>query len=80
MPRRLAVAIAFLVFALCLCLGIAAENSFAETISRALKAMVGTLVVGMVIGAMAQKMLEENLKQLAEKTRIQEAKQETKDR
>ena len=80
MPRRLAVAIALLVFALCLVLGMAAENSFVETLSRALKAMLGTLVIGLIVGAMAQKMLEENLKQLAEKSKIQEAKGESKDR
>jgi predicted dinucleotide-utilizing enzyme len=76
----MAVAVALIVFALCLVLGLAADNSFTETVSRALKAMFGTLVIGLVVGAMAQKMLEENIKQLAKKSQIQEAKPQTKDR
>ena len=78
--RRMAVAVALIVFALCLALGLAADNSFTETVSRALKALFGTLVIGMLVGAMAQKMLEENIRQLAKKSQIQEAKPEHKDR
>jgi NhaP-type Na+/H+ or K+/H+ antiporter len=80
MTRRLAVSIALVVFALCLALGVAAENSFVETVSRALKAMFATLLVGLLVGAMAQKMLEENIRQLAKKSQIQEAKPQPKDR
>lgn len=80
MPRRLAVAVALVVFALCLACGMAADNSFNETVSRALKAMFATLVVGLIVGAMAQKMLEENLKDLATKSEISEAKPRPKDR
>lgn len=61
MPRRLAVAVALLVFALCLICGIGAGNDFAETVTRALKGMFCTLLVGLVVGAMAQKMLNENV-------------------
>jgi alpha-beta hydrolase superfamily lysophospholipase len=62
MPRRLAAATSLVAFAVCLLLGIAAENTLSTTLSRALVAMVGTLVVGLVVGAMGQRMLEENVK------------------
>jgi NhaP-type Na+/H+ or K+/H+ antiporter len=66
-PRRLAVALSLVVFAVCVLCGMQAGNTFAETVIRALKAMLGTLVIGMIIGAMAQKMLDENAAQLKEK-------------
>jgi hypothetical protein len=80
MTRKMAVSVSLVVFALCLTLGLAADNSFVETVSRALKALFGTLVVGLLVGAMAQKMLEENIKQLAKKSQIQEAKSQPQDR
>jgi NhaP-type Na+/H+ or K+/H+ antiporter len=61
MSNRLAGAMSLVVFAACLVAGIAADNTLATTIGRALIGMAGTLVVGLVIGAMAQKMLDENL-------------------
>ncbi|HXE54877.1 MAG TPA: hypothetical protein VN541_17785 [Tepidisphaeraceae bacterium] len=79
MPRRLAVAVAFIVFSVCLICGMMAENTFVETVRRSLIAMFVTLVVGLVIGSMGQKMLEENVKQLARKSENSE-KQEPKDR
>jgi len=78
-PRRLAVAVAFIVFVVCLICGMMAENTFVETVRRSLIAMFVTLVVGLVIGSMGQKMLEENVKQLARKSENSE-KQEPKDR
>lgn len=80
MPRRLAVAVALIVFGVCLLSGLMAGNSFDETIRRALVAMFVTLALGLVIGAMGQKMLEENLKQLEKKSQSSEAKQEPSDR
>lgn len=63
MPKRIAAATALLAFALCLVIGgVQADNPFTTTVSRALIAMLGTLVVGLIVGAMAQKMLDENLK------------------
>ena len=62
MPRRLAAATSLVAFAFCLVAGIAAENTLATTLSRALAAMGGTLAVGLVVGAMGQKMLDENVK------------------
>jgi hypothetical protein len=76
----MAVSVSLVVFALCLALGLVADNSFTETVSRALKALFGTLLVGLLVGAMAQKMLEENIKQLARKSQIQEAKSQAQDR
>ena len=80
MPRRLAAALALLVFAVCLVSGMAAGNTFSETVRRGLIAMLVTLVVGLVVGAMAQKMLEENAREVAGKPGILEAKPESKDR
>ena len=69
-----------LVFAICLLCGVAARNSFEEILIRALEAMFATLVVGLIVGAMAQKMLEENLAQIAKKSEISEAKSPAADR
>ena len=63
MPRRLAASISLLVFAICLIAGIEAGNTLATVLGRSLLAMGGTLVVSLVVGAMAQRMLDENLSQ-----------------
>ena len=62
MPKRMAAVCALLVFALCLVLGMQANNSFTTTVTRALVAMACTFVVGLVLGAAAQRMIDENLK------------------
>jgi uncharacterized protein YqgC (DUF456 family) len=63
MPKRLAAILALLVFAVCLIVGgLETGNPFATTVARALGAMVGTFVIGLIVGSMAQKMLDENLK------------------
>ena len=72
MAIRIASSMALVVFAVCLVIGgVQAGNTFTTTVARALVAMAGTFAVGMVIGAMAQKMLDENMKveekKLAEK-------------
>ena len=67
MPRRFAAVSALVVFSLCLLLGMRAENTFSTTVSRALVAMAGTFVVGLVLGSIAQRMLDENLKSEEEK-------------
>jgi len=61
MPKRLAAICALLVFALCLLLGMGANNTFTTTVTRALVAMTSTFALGLVIGGAAQKMLDENL-------------------
>jgi hypothetical protein len=48
-------------FAVCLLVGLRADNTFSTIVSNALVAMGGTFAVGLVVGAMAQKMLDENL-------------------
>lgn len=80
MPRKIAAAMSVLVFAMCLLCGVAAHNSFELILVRALEAMFATLVTGMVIGLMAQKMLEENLAQIAKKSELSEAKPPSADR
>jgi NhaP-type Na+/H+ or K+/H+ antiporter len=67
MSKRLAATTSLIVFAVCLLVGMQADNSFGTTIQRALVAMLGTLVVGLIIGAMAQKMLDESVKAVEEK-------------
>jgi|HubBroStandDraft_1064217.scaffolds.fasta_scaffold149852_2 NhaP-type Na+/H+ or K+/H+ antiporter len=68
MTQRIACAMAFLAFAVCLVAGgIEANNSFATTVGRAVVAMLATLVIGLIVGAMARKMLDENLHAEAEK-------------
>ncbi len=63
MPTRIAASLALVVFAVCVIAGMTAANGFSTIITRALLAMVVTLVIGLVLGAMAQKMLDENLAQ-----------------
>ena len=80
MPRRLAVAVALLVCAVCVLCGLAADNTFAEIVWRALKAMFATLAIGLVVGTMAQKMLDDSVKELERKSGNSETKLEPKDR
>jgi len=63
MPHRLAATLALLAFAACLYVGgVQAGNPFTTTVLRALLAMAGTYVIGLMVGAMGQKMIEENVK------------------
>ena len=73
MAKRLAGCCALVVFAFCLLLGLRADNTFSTTLSRALIAMGGTFAVGIVIGGVAQRMLDENLR--AEETRLKNQSQ-----
>jgi hypothetical protein len=61
MVRRLAACLALLTFAVCLVAGLNAGNSAATILSNALAAMGASFVVGLAVGAMAQKMLDENV-------------------
>ena len=72
-------------FALCLAVGLAADNPLGTTLSRALVALVGTLVIGLLVGTMAQKMLEESVagaqrKRAAEKSEIPAGRSPAEDR
>lgn len=63
MARRMAGAMSLIVFAVCLLAGLIAGNPPATILYKALVAMVGTLIIGLLVGAMAQ-MLDENIKGL----------------
>lgn len=81
MPQRLAATLALVAFALCLLIGgMHAGNTFTTTVTRALAAMAGTWVIGMVLGIMAQRMLDEHVKIEREKLEKSEAKPESQDR
>ena len=80
MARKIAASSALLVFAISVLLGLGASNTFSTTLSRALLAMGGTFVIGLVIGAMADKMIAENLSLSEKKLKNSEAKTGTLDR
>lgn len=61
MIPRVAAAMSLVVFMVCLLAGMAADNPFSTIIVRALLAMAATMVIGLVVGSMAQKMLDENI-------------------
>lgn len=67
MAQRIAAAISLVAFVLCLIVGAQAGNPFSAVVWRAVLAMLGTLVIGLLVGAMAQRMLDENLKAQEEK-------------
>jgi NhaP-type Na+/H+ or K+/H+ antiporter len=72
MSNRIAATLALVAFAMCLLIGIQADNSFATTIQRALIAMGGTYIIGLIVGAMGQRMIDENLK--AEEQKLKDVK------
>lgn len=59
MIQRFAAIIALIAFAICLLQGLAADNTFATTVRRAMLAMAGSFVIGLVIGYMGQLMLHD---------------------
>jgi len=59
MARTLAGIMGLLAFAVCLMTGIAVGNTFTTAVWRAIVAMVGTCVIGLIIGTMGQKMIDE---------------------
>ena len=61
MVRRVAASLALVVFAVCVIAGLGAGTSTSTILGNALLAMGGALVVGLVVGAMAQRMLSENV-------------------
>jgi NhaP-type Na+/H+ or K+/H+ antiporter len=70
MPLRLAACMALIAFSLCLVVGaFSAGNSFSTVVLRAMAAMAGTFVIGLVLGLMGRRMLEENIRGEAEKLR-----------
>lgn len=80
MAQRIAAGLALIAFALCLLVGsLGAGNPFGTTVLRALAAMAVTFVVGLIVGSMAQKMLDENLRNHEQKLK-NEAKLKPVDR
>ncbi len=69
MCRRIAACLSLLAFAACLIVGAAAGNSFSTAVGRALLAMAGTFVIGLIVGAMGEKMIDENVRGEEEKLR-----------
>jgi putative Mn2+ efflux pump MntP len=64
MPQRVAAILALIAFAMCMVIGgLQADNPFTTTVVRSLVAMAGTFLVGLILGAMGQKMLRESLSQ-----------------
>jgi len=64
MGKRLALSLSFLTFIICLLVGaVDAENPFSTTVYRALVAMGATMVLGLILGWIAEKMVDENLDQ-----------------
>lgn len=81
MQRRLAGSMAILAFAICLLIGgWQADNTFTTTVCRALVAMAGTFVVGLILGAVAQKMLDENVRTEEKKLKNNKVKTAGEDR
>lgn len=81
MPQRLAAVLAMIAFAACLLIGgIEADNPFTTTVSRALLAMAGTFVIGLIVGTMGQKMIDENMKTAKNKLQNLETKEARIDR
>ncbi len=80
MPYRIASVLALIAFAACIVIGgLGAGNTFTTTVLRALLAMGCTYFIGLIVGLVAQKMLDENLKAEEEKLRNSE-KLEPEDR
>lgn len=80
MAHRVAGSLALIAFALCLLMGIQAQNGFTTTVGRAMLAMAGTYVIGLTVGWMGQKMLQENLEAETRKMRDSAQKTESADR
>ena len=81
MPQRVAAMLALVAFALCLVAGsLGAGNPFSTTVTRALAAMAVTFVIGLAVGAMAQRMLDDNVRAHEEKLKNEETKVEPSDR
>lgn len=73
MPRRIAATLALIIFAVTLVTGaFQADNPFSTTVLRAILAMAGTYVIGLVLGLMAQRMLDENIKESGKKIKNNE--------
>ncbi len=77
MSQRLAAILALIVFAACLLAGVQSDNAFTSTVWRALVALFWTYIIGLAIGAMGQRMLDENVKAQEQKLNALAPKVET---
>ena len=77
MTRRIAASMSLVAFFVCIVTGLQAQNPFTTVVTKALIAMAVTFVVGLILGAMAQKMLDEDVA-LAQKNTQPPANSETK--
>ena len=80
MARKIAAASALIVFAISVLLGLNAQNTFSTTLVRALQAMGVTFILGLILGAMTEKMVEENLSVSGKKIKNSEVKPGAEDR
>jgi putative Mn2+ efflux pump MntP len=80
MTKRLSAVMSLIVFAFCLVVGMRAGNPFSSTVGRAVVALFATLLLGMVIGTMGEKMLDENLRSREEKLKNSARNSEATDR
>jgi flagellar biosynthesis protein FliR len=68
MVVRIASVLSLIAFAVCLLVGgLVADNPLTTTVGRALLAMMATMVIGLILGWCAAKMIEENLKSAKDK-------------
>ena len=68
MPTRIAGCLSLLCFAACLLAGgFGGGASFAEVVGRSLWALAFTFVLGLILGTMAERMLDESLRAEAER-------------
>lgn len=69
MANRLAGVLGLIAFAVCLIVGLTeTDNGFGTVVWRALIALVGSVVVGYVVGLAAEKMLDENLNDIGKRS------------
>jgi NhaP-type Na+/H+ or K+/H+ antiporter len=81
MPQRIAAVLGLLAFATCLVVGaFQADNTLETTVWRALVALAGTVAIGLVIGWMAQRMLDEHMVLEEKNLKNSAAKSVTEDR
>lgn len=80
LPRRIAAATSLVAFSLSLIVGLQAGNTFSTTVVRALAAMACTFLVGLLLGAMAERMLEENAVATEKKLRNLQSESTAEDR
>ena len=80
MPKQFAAILALIAFALTVVVGVQAGNSFTTTLFRALVAMAGSYVIGLILGFALQRMLEDNLKAQQQKSKDLQPQPQPKDR